>query len=48
MTRVRTAEDCHAVMEWVAAAHQERTGVTTIYHHHEDPLLVQVRDVLRS
>jgi hypothetical protein len=48
MTRVRTAEDCHAVMEWVAAAHQERTGVTTIYHPHEDPLLVQVRDVLRS
>jgi hypothetical protein len=48
MTRVRTPDDCHAVMDWVAAAHEERTGVTTIYHHHEDPLLVQVRDILRS
>jgi hypothetical protein len=48
MTRVRDPGDCHAVMDWVASAHEERTGVTTMYHHHEDPLLVQVRDVLRS
>lgn len=48
LTRVREPADCHAVMDWIAAAHQEATGVSTIYHHHEDPLLVQVRDVLRS
>lgn len=48
LTRVREPADCHAVMDWIASAHQDKTGVTTIYHHHEDPLLVQVRDVLRS
>ncbi len=48
MSRVREPEDCHAVMDWIASAHQEATGITTIYHHHEDPLLRQVRDVLRS
>lgn len=48
LTRVREPEDCHAIMDWIAAAHEERTGVSTIYHRHEDPLLVQVRDVLRS
>ena len=48
MTRVREASDCHAVMDWIASAHQETTGIATIYHHHEDPLLTQVRDILRS
>ncbi len=48
LTRVREPADCHAIMDWIAAAHEERTGISTIYHHHEDPLLVQVRDVLRS
>jgi len=48
LTRVREPADCHGVMEWIAAAHEERTGISTIYHHHEDPLLVQIRDVLRS
>lgn len=48
VTRVRTAEDCHEVMEWIAQAHERATGVNTVYHHHEDPLLEQVRSVLRS
>ena len=48
ITRVRTTEDCHQVMEWIAAAHEASTGVNTVYHRHEDPLLEQVRSVLRS
>ena len=48
MTVVREPEDCHGVMDWIAQAHQGATGVTTIYHHHEDDLLTQVRDVLRN
>lgn len=48
ITRVREADDCHRVMEWIAGAHQEATGVTTVYHRREDDLLTQVRDVLRS
>ena len=48
MTRVHDADDCHRVMEWIARAHQEATGVTTVYHRREDDLLTQVRAVLRS
>ena len=48
LTRVRTSEDCHDVMDWIAASHEAATGVATIYHHREDDLLGQVRDVLRS
>ncbi len=48
LTRVRTEDDCHGVMEWIAEAHERATGVNTVYHQHEDPLLVQVRDVLRG
>jgi hypothetical protein len=46
ITRVRAAEDCHRVMDWIALAHQEATGVPTIYHWHEDDLLTQVRALL--
>ena len=48
MTVVREPDDCHTVMDWIAHAHQQATGITTIYHRHEDDLLTQVRDVLRS
>lgn len=48
VTRVRDADDCHQVMDWIAEAHQSATGVTTVYHRREDDLLTQVRDVLRS
>lgn len=48
LTTVRTDADCHRVMDWIAAAHEESTGVPTIYHHHEDALLTQVRDALRG
>jgi len=48
ITRVSDADDCHAVMAWIAQAHQRATGVTTVYHQREDDLLTQVRDVLRS
>ena len=47
LTRVRDAEDCHHVMQWIAQAHQESTGISTVYHEHEDDLLTQVRAVLR-
>lgn len=43
LTRLRHDEDCHRVMDWIALAHQEATGVPTIYHRHEDDLLTQVR-----
>jgi hypothetical protein len=43
LTRVREHDDCHRIMDWIAAAHQEGTGTPTIYHWHEDDLLTQVR-----
>lgn len=46
ITRIRSAEDCHLVMDWIALAHQEATGTPTIYHWHEDDLLTQVRAFL--
>jgi hypothetical protein len=46
LTRVREADDCHRVMDWIAAAHQDETGIPTIYHWHEDDLLAQVRAFL--
>ncbi len=46
ITRVGDTDDCHRVMEWIAGAHQRATGVATVYHRHEDPLLTQVREVL--
>jgi len=48
LTRVRTSEDCHDVMHWIATAHEHATGVATVYHQREDDLLTQVRAVLRS
>lgn len=47
ITRVRDSDDCHQVMEWIAAAHGAKTGINTVYHRHEDALLTQVRAVLR-
>ncbi|HLU43163.1 MAG TPA: hypothetical protein VKZ55_12225 [Microthrixaceae bacterium] len=46
LTMVREPEDCHRIMDWIALAHQEATGVPTIYHWHEDDLLTQVRAFL--
>jgi len=46
VTRVRTADDCHRTMDWIADAHQRATGVPTVYHSHEDDLLTQVRGLL--
>jgi len=43
LTQVREKNDCHRIMDWIALAHQEATGVPTIYHWHEDDLLTQVR-----
>ncbi len=43
LTQVREQDDCHRIMDWIALAHQEATGVPTIYHWHEDDLLTQVR-----
>jgi hypothetical protein len=43
LTRVRTEDDCHGIMEWIAATHEAKTGVNTVYHHTEDDLLSQVR-----
>jgi hypothetical protein len=47
MTRLTERDDCHRVMDWIAHAHQEATGVQTIYHWHEDDLLTQVRSLAR-
>lgn len=47
ITRIREADDCHRVMDWIALAHQHATGVPTIYHWHEDDLLTQVRTFLQ-
>jgi hypothetical protein len=43
LTRIKEKDDCHRIMDWIALAHQEATGVPTIYHWHEDDLLTQVR-----
>ena len=48
ITRVREPEDCHRVMDWIAASHERTTGIPTVYHWHEDALLTQVRDALRG
>ncbi len=48
LTRLREKDDCHRVMDWIAEAHQEATGVPTIYHWHEDDLLTQVRGIAES
>ncbi len=45
MTVVKSTDDCHKVMDWIAAAHEEATGFHTIYHWHEDDLLTQVRSI---
>lgn len=47
LTRVREKNDCHRVMEWIADAHQQSTGLPTIYHRQEDDLLTQVRSVVK-
>lgn len=46
LTRVSEDEDCHRIMDWIALAHQEATGIPTIYHWHEDDLLDQVRSFM--
>ena len=46
LTRVRDEDDCHGVMEWIARAHQDATGITTVYHAQEDDRLTQLRDSL--
>ncbi len=46
LTELKEKDDCHQVMDWIALAHQEATGVPTIYHWHEDDLLTQVRALL--
>lgn len=48
MTRLTERDDCHRVMDWIAVAHQEATGVPTIYHWNEDDLLSQVRSLADS
>jgi len=45
MTRLTERDDCHRVMDWIAHAHQEATGVPTVYHWDEDDLLTQVRSL---
>ena len=46
LTQIREKDDCHRIMDWIALAHQEATGIPTIYHWHEDDLLTQVRAFL--
>lgn len=48
MTKLHEPDDCHRVMDWIARAHQEATGVATVYHWHEDDLLTQVRALAES
>jgi len=48
MTKVGERQDCHRVMDWIAAAHEQATGVHTIYHWNEDDLLSQVRGLTES
>jgi hypothetical protein len=46
LTRLTQKDDCHRIMDWIALAHQEATGIPTIYHWHEDDLLAQVRALM--
>lgn len=46
LTRVRDDDDCHGIMEWLAAAHQDATGITSVYHSQEDDRLSQLREAL--
>jgi hypothetical protein len=46
LTRLTEKDDCHRIMDWIALAHQEATGIPTIYHWHEDDLLTQVRTLI--
>jgi hypothetical protein len=46
LTRLTEKDDCHRIMDWIALAHQDATGIPTIYHWHEDDLLTQVRALL--
>jgi hypothetical protein len=48
LTVLRERDDCHRIMEWIAAAHEEATGIDTIYHWHEDDLLTQVRGLAET
>lgn len=48
LTRVRQKDDCHRIMEWIADAHQQATGLPTLYHRQEDDLLTQVRAVVKT
>lgn len=48
LTHVQTEDDCHRTMDWIAEAHEEATGVNTVYHRHEDDLLTQVRNLIAS
>jgi hypothetical protein len=48
ITRVREKNDCHRIMEWIADAHEEATGLPTIYHRQEDDLLTQVRSIVKN
>jgi hypothetical protein len=48
MTRLHEPDDCHRVMDWIAQAHQDATGVPTVYHWQEDDLLSQVRTLAES
>lgn len=47
-TKLHEPDDCHRVMDWIAQAHQDATGVPTVYHWHEDDLLSQVRTLGES
>lgn len=46
LTRLHDDDDCHRVMDWIALAHQEATGIPTIYHQPGDDLLTQVRGLI--
>lgn len=46
LTRLSDEDDCHRVMDWIALAHQEATGIPTIYHQPGDDLLTQVRSLI--
>jgi hypothetical protein len=48
ISRVSEPDDCHDVMGWIAEAHQEATGIHTVYHRQEDARLSRVRDAIRS
>jgi hypothetical protein len=48
ISRVNEPDDCHDVMDWIAASHEEATGISTVYHRQENDLLGRVRDAIRS